>query len=429
MTMIDKLVQARALAKTLSATKKLMSERGESNGASMANDVLNHYEKLNDAHRENFYTSLAQRFNPDPKEIMSAAQAYAKDASAQNLIWLTKVTEPPRQELLRRLNRAAGGTHAIVQMRQELLKLLVKRPDLAAIDADMRHLLTSWFNPGFLKVHQVDWKSPAHILEKIIQHEAVHEIDGWDDLRRRLQPDRRCFAFFHQQLPDEPLIFVEVALLQEIPEAIGPLVDKKSKPEENPVYKVAAFYSISNCQPGLRGVSLGNFLIKKVAEQLKNELPRLKTFVTLSPIPGFIDWINTRNEDVDQDLKSAIQQKLQEALLKLNIQKKTWAERLASGWVPEQASETEKEALMSLATIYLIHYSALRGGNSVAKFHLGNGARLHRINWAGDLSKKGLKQSAGLMVNYLYDLETVEENHERFVNGEVVYSRSVSKWL
>ena len=429
MTMIDKLVQARALAKTLSATKKLLSERGESNGASMANDVLQHYEKLDDAHRENFYTSLAQRFNPDPKEIMGAAQAYAKDANAQNLIWLTKVAEPPRQELLRRLNRAAGGTHAIVQMRQELLKLLGKRSDLAAIDADMRHLLTSWFNPGFLKMHQVDWKSPAHILEKIIQHEAVHEIDGWDDLRRRLQPDRRCFAFFHQQLPDEPLIFVEVALLQEIPEAVGPLVDKKSKPEENSAYKVAAFYSISNCQPGLRGVSLGNFLIKKVAEQLKNELPSLKTFVTLSPIPGFMDWMSARNADSDQDLKPAIQQKLQEALSKLNIQKKTWAERMASGWTPEQANNAEKEALMSLATIYLIHYSTLRGGNSVAKFHLGNGAKLHRINWAGDLSKKGLKQSAGLMVNYLYDLESVEENHERFVNGEVVYSRAVSKWL
>jgi malonyl-CoA decarboxylase len=429
MTMIDKLVQSRALTKTLGATKKLLSERGESNGASMANDVLTQYTKLDDAHREKFFTSLAERFNPDPKEILGAAEAYSKDPNATNLIWLTKVAEPPRQELLRRLNRGAGGTHAIVQMRQELLKLLEKRSDLAAIDADMRHLLSSWFNPGFLKVHQVDWKSPAHILEKIIQHEAVHEIDGWDDLRRRLQPDRRCFAFFHQQLPDEPLIFVEVALLQEIPESIGPLVDKKSKPDDHSSHKVAAFYSISNCQPGLRGVSLGNFLIKKVAEQLKNELPSLKTFVTLSPIPGFMDWVNTRGEQDDQKLKPAINLKVKEALEKLNFQKKSWAERLVAGFHPDDLSEEEKSAMMALVAIYLIYYSPLRGGNSVAKFHLGNGAKLHRINWAGDLSRKGLKQSAGLMVNYLYDLETVEENHERFVNGEVIHSRNVSKWL
>lgn len=427
--MIDKLVQSRTLTKALGATKKLLSERGESNGASMANDVLTQYAKLDETYREKFFSSLAERFNPDPKEILGAAEAYSKNPNATNLIWLTKVAEPPRQELLRRLNRGAGGTHAIVQMRQELLRLLEKRSDLAAIDADMRHLLSSWFNPGFLKVHQVDWKSPAHILEKIIQHEAVHEIDGWDDLRRRLQPDRRCFAFFHQQLPDEPLIFVEVALLQEIPEAIGPLVDKKSKPDDHSNHKVAAFYSISNCQPGLRGVSLGNFLIKKVAEQLKTELPSLKTFVTLSPIPGFMDWVHTRAQQDDPKLKPALNLKIKEALEKLDFQKKSWAERLVAGFHPDELSEDEKAAMMALAAIYLIHYSPLRGGNSVAKFHLGNGAKLHRINWAGDLSRKGLKQSAGLMVNYLYDLETVEENHERFVNGEVTYSRNVSKWL
>ena len=427
--MLEKIIQARNLTKAIHATKRLLSERGESNSASMAQEVLNYYHQLTESQREEFYTNLAQKFNPTPQEIMSAAQAYAKEPTASNLIWLTKVSESPRQELLRRLNRAPGGTNAIVKMRQQLLKLLDKRQDLLALDYDMRHLLNSWFNPGFLKMHQVDWRSPAHILEKIIQHEAVHEIDGWDDLRRRLQPDRRCFAFFHPQLPDEPLIFVEVALLPDIPQAVGPLVDKKSVSLEPSQYKVACFYSISNCQPGLRGVSMGNFLIKRVAETLKNEFPNLKTFVTLSPIPGFIDWIN-QGANVDQDdLKPAVIEKLQANLAHLDLKNKSWNERLNAGWKPEIANQKDQEALMSLCAIYLMYQSSKRGGNPVAKFHLGNGAKLHRINWAGDLSKKGLRQSAGAMVNYLYDLNDVEENHEKFINGEVTYSRAVSKLI
>jgi len=429
MNVLDKIVQARNLSKAIGATKRLLSERGESNGASMAQEVLSNYHLLNEEQRASFYVTLAQKYNPDPKEVVGAAQAYAADPSAQNLIWLTKVSEPPRQELLRRLNRAKGGTGAIVEMRSQLLKLLDKKPELAALDFDMRHLLTSWFNPGFLTMHQVDWKSPAHILEKLIQHEAVHAIDGWDDLRRRLQPDRRCFAFFHPQLPDEPLIFVEVALLTEVPEAVGPLVDKKAEPLENVNYKVAVFYSISNCQPGLRGISLGNFLIKRVAEYLKQEIPSLKTFVTLSPIPGFIDWLIAGAKLGEGTVKTGIQEKVQELLEDLDLKSQSWAERLSAGWHPSKASELEKETLMSLCAMYLMYFSPHRGGNSVAKFHLGNGAKLYRINWAGDLSKKGLRQSAGIMVNYLYDLERVEVNHEKFVNGEVIYSRNLSKWV
>jgi malonyl-CoA decarboxylase len=283
-------------------------------------------------------------------------------------------------------------------------------------------------------MHRVDWKSPAEVLEKLIQHEAVHAIDGWDDLRRRLQPDRRCFAFFHPQLPNEPLIFVEVALLPEIPAVIAPLVDKKAETvEQVSQYKVAAFYSISNCEPGLRGVSMGNFLIKRVAEQLHAEFPSLKTFVTLSPIPGFMDWVvagaDIGGEKSGIQLKPAVRTAREQALETMGLANRSWAERLSAGWHPDSATEKEKSALLCLAGIYLALGSAGRNGNPVAKFHLGNGAKLHQINWAGDLSRKGLRQSAALMVNYLYDLSTVEENHERFTHGEIDYSRAVGRLM
>ena len=245
--MLEKLAKARNLAKANNAIKRLISERGESNAVSMADDVVNNYRKLTKDQYVAFFTYLFEKLNPDAASVMEAAQNFVAEASARNYIRLQKVSESPRQELFRRLNRASQGTAAVVQMRRDLLQILDKKPELAAVDFDMRHLLSSWFNPGFLKMHRVDWKSPAEVLEKLIQHEAVHAIDGWDDLRRRLQPDRRCFAFFHPQLPSEPLIFVEVALLPEIPTVITPLVDKKAETLDQPSqFKVAVFYSISN---------------------------------------------------------------------------------------------------------------------------------------------------------------------------------------
>ena len=429
MTLLGKIVQSRHLAKSNLSVRRLLSERGESNSSSMAQDVLEQYKLLDETSRPVFYTTLAEKYNPDAKAVLLAAQAYADKPTAQNLIALTKASESPRQELLRRMNRAPGGTKAVVTMRRELLKLLDKRPDLAALDYDIRHLLSSWFNPGFLKMHQVDWRSPAHVLEKIIQHEAVHAIDGWDDLRRRLQPDRRCFAFFHPQLPDEPLIFVEVALLASVPEAIGPLVDKKSPTVEGSKFKVACFYSISNCEPGLRGVSLGNFLIKRVAEQLKAELPSLKTFITLSPIPGFVEWM-TRGADLTAlSDHPAVTTRYEKAMQTISMKGRTWAQRITDGWTPATSTEEEHDALKALCAIYLIHYATRRGGSPVAKFHLGNGAKLNRINWAADHSKKGLRESAGLMVNYLYDLGEIESNQEKFENGEVAHSRVVAKFI
>ena len=432
--MLEKLTKARNLSKANNAIKRLISERGESNALSMADDVVNNYRKLGKDQHVSFFTLLFEKLNPQADAVLKAAQNFAADSSARNYIQLQKVSESPRQEFFRRLNRASQGTAAVVQMRRDLLQLLDKKPELAAVDFDMRHLLSSWFNPGFLKMHRVDWKSPADVLEKLIQHEAVHAIDGWDDLRRRLQPDRRCFAFFHPQLPSEPLIFVEVALLPEIPTMITPLVDKKAETVDQPSqYKVAAFYSISNCESGLRGVSMGNFLIKRVAEQLHAEFPGIKTFVTLSPIPGLMDWVaagaNLGEGVPAERLKPNLKAARDTALAVLNLDNQSWSERLTSGWHPDLASEKEKAALLSLASMYLGLVSAGRQGNPVAKFHLGNGAKLHLVNWAGDLSRKGLRQSAGLMVNYLYDLGSVEDNHERFANGEIVYSRAVGRLM
>ncbi|MFZ9163587.1 MAG: malonyl-CoA decarboxylase domain-containing protein [Polynucleobacter sp.] len=432
--MLEKIAQTRFLSRATSAVRRLVSERGESNAVSMALDVISNYRKLNAEQRPKFFAMLAEQFNIDAEQLTKAAQSFAADPNARNYIRLQKISESPRQELLRRLNRAPGGTAAVVEMRRDLLTLLNKKPELMGLDYDMRHLLSSWFNPGFLKMHRVDWKSPAEILEKIIAHEAVHAIDGWDDLRRRLQPDRRCFAFFHPQLPDEPLIFVEVALLPEIPVAIMPLVDKKSTPvEQSNQFKVAAFYSISNCESGLRGVSMGNFLIKRVAEQLHAEFPGLKTFVTLSPIPGLMEWITAGAHLGDlpssDKIKPAVRKARDDALELLKLNGSNWMDKLGKAWHPDQCSEREKAAFMALTAIYLTTVTPSRDGNPVAKFHLGNGAKLNQINWAGDLSKNGLRQSAGLMVNYLYDLSSVEENHERFVNGEMIYSRSVSKLM
>ena len=432
--MLEKLAKARYFSRVTGAVTRLISERGESNAVSMADDVINNYCKLTKDQHAKFFTFLFQKLNPDPVAVMSAAQNFSAEGNARNYIKLQRVVEPPRQELFRRLNRATNGTAALVGMRRDLLQVLDKQPELTAVDFDLRHLLSSWFNPGFLKMHRVDWKSPAEILEKLIQHEAVHAIDGWDDLRRRLQPDRRCFAFFHPQLPNEPLIFVEVALLSEIPSVIMPLVDKKAETvHQTSNYKVAAFYSISNCEPGLRGVSMGNFLIKRVAEQLHEEFPSLKTFVTLSPIPGFIDWV-TAGADIGGEkssvqLKPAIRSAREQALETLGLAKRSWTEYLSNGWRPDNATAKERSALLCLASIYLGLGSAGRNGNPVAKFHLGNGAKLHQINWSADLSRKGLRESGALMVNYLYDLSSVEENHERFTQGEIDYSRAVGRLM
>ena len=416
----------RSVRQVLNGCRRLLSERGEANSVAIARDVVGQLASLGEDAQAHFFEQLSREFSPDPAVVLEHATAYARQPSADNLIRLTRTAEPPRQELLRRLNRAPGGTQSLVRLRHALLSRLPRQPELRVVEADFLHLLSSWFNPGFLELRRVDWNSPAQLLEQIIRHEAVHAIDGWDDLRRRLQPDRRCFGFFHPQLPQEPLIFVEVALLPAIPEAIGPLIDKRSEPQPIDKARVAAFYSISNCQPGLRGVSLGNFLIKRVAEELQRECPQLRTFCTLSPIPGLAAWL-ARTPDVAQacGLQRAPAQRVREAQTLLAAATEGELGRLADGERLQALDDSGREALLRLAAAYLVHASPQPDGDPVARFHLDNGARLERLNWRADLSRKGLKQSFGLMVNYLYDLRQVEAQHEAFTRGEVAHARAV----
>lgn len=418
---------ARHLRTLLIDCRRLLSERGEANSVAIARDVVARFRALPEDEQGTFFERLSRDFSPDPQAVLASAQAYAKEPSAANLERLTRDTEPPRQELLRRINRSPGGTSSIVAMRRSLLQKVAKEPELKAVEADFLHLLSSWFNPGFLQLRRVDWNSPAQLLEQIIHHEAVHEIDGWSDLRRRLQPDRRCFAFFHPQLPDEPLIFVEVALLPEMPAAIAPLIDKASEPLAPGQFKVAAFYSISNCQPGLKGVSLGNFLIKRVAEELKRELPQLRTFCTLSPIPGFARWLRTGA--AIEGLARARAERLQQAREQLLAACGGELDKLASAAALRALDEPGTQALLRLGAYYLGCHSTRPDGDPVARFHLDNGARLERLNALGDLSSKGVRQSFGLMVNYLYDLARVEQHHEKFVNAEVAQSRLLASLL
>ena len=425
--MLERFIQNKKLDAAKQATKKLLSARGEANAQSMAVKLIDNYEHLDKRSQIDFFHHLSHEFNPDPAMVMDAANRYNTERNETSLIHLFQTVEPPRQELLRRVNRAPAGTATILKMRQTLLSYLKDHPAFRVTDADMHHLLSSWFNPGFLELHQITWNSPAQLLEKIIEHESVHAIDGWDDLRRRLQPDRRCFAFFHPQLPGEPLIFVEVALVPGIAKDIAGLINKQAPVGEPKSFKAAIFYSISNCQPGLKGVSLGNFLIKRVAQKLIEEMPSLKTLCTLSPIPGLSAWLDSGAPLPEDKLSPAHLRKWQEAQKTLSLGGLSWAERLKAGWNPDRCNEAEKTALLRLCALYLMHKTPEARGDAVGKFHLSNGATLHQINWAADLSKKGLQQSGGLMVNYLYELDKVEEQHEAFSEKKVSFSRAVDK--
>ncbi len=395
----------------------LMSTRGEASGTALAARALETFQGLDEEGQVAFFENLAADYDPDPERVRSTANAYADNRSPETLAALVAATEPPRQELLRRLNLAPGGTAALVGMRESLLRHLRDKPHLRGLDADFIHMFSSWFNRGFLVMQPIDWHTPADVLDKIIHYEAVHEIATWDELRRRLKPaDRRCFAFFHPSMPEEPLVFVEVALTRDIPDSIQGLLaeDREVLPVERA--STAVFYSISNCQVGLRGVSFGSFLIKQVAEDLKREAPAIKTFVTLSPVPGLSEYMRGRSADNPDSALAAL------------------SERAASPeWQSDpEAQEADRKQLLGVAAQYFLN--AKRPDNQpldpVARFHLGNGAALHQVNWLGDTSGKGYAQSAGIMVNYLYDLDRIELNHEAYATDrEVIASRKVRALL
>lgn len=397
----------------------LISGRGEASGVAIARELLDRYAQLTLDDRRKFFRFLATELKPDPERLSEAARDYADDPSDVTLSRLQKAIDSPRLEFFRRLNLAPGATGEIVAQRKDLLKAPLDDPGLAAVDSDLRRLFYSWFNRGFLVLRRIDWHTPAVILEKIIRYEAVHEIQGWDDLRRRLDPaDRRCFAFFHPSLVDEPLVFVEVALMRDIPGAIGPVLEEPTGEEPSKPPTTAVFYSISNCQEGLKGISFGNFLLKQVVEELVREVPTLKTFVTLSPMPRFMAWVERTAAEGDGTGETSVQT---DAQVLLDLIKTSSAEDVAEN--PDL-----KASLLSLAAHYFLVARDDRGRtvDPVARFHLGNGARLERINWLGDPSDKGLRDSLGLMVNYLYDLKEIEKNHEAFANaGTVAASRTV----
>ncbi|MDB5569733.1 MAG: Malonyl-CoA decarboxylase [Hyphomicrobiales bacterium] len=396
---------------------RLLSGRGEASGTALAREVLDRYATLDEDARTTFFSALAERFGPDASAMTLAVDSWAHEPTDDNAARLHYASEPRRQEIFRRLNRAPGGTAALVGMREDLLKQLRANPGLKVVDRDFVHLLNSWFNRGFLVLRRIDWSSPAVVLEKIIRYEAVHQIRGWDDLRGRIDPvDRRCYAFFHPALVDEPLIFVEIALTADMPGAVQPLLAPGRQPTPPEKARTAVFYSISNCQQGLAGVSFGNFLIKQVVEELRRELPQLDTFVTLSPVPGFMGWLRAQAKSMTSEPDKQTVESLDD-----------------SEWPQDEEFAPRARALLEpLAAQYFLE--ARTAGNRpvdpVARFHLGNGARLERINWLGDTSEKGLAESAGVMVNYLYDLDQIEENHEAFANqGEVVASPAVRRLL
>jgi malonyl-CoA decarboxylase len=393
-------------AKQLATT--LLSERGEASGALVARGLHGVLRGLDASVRHGFHRFLATEFQPDQTALRAAAERYLGDATAETAAALAQAADPPRQELLRRMNMAPGGTGALVAMRSEITAHLRDEPGLKLLDADLKHLFASWFNRGFLELRRIDWQSPAAVLEKLIAYEAVHEIKGWADLRRRLAPDRRCFAFFHPALPGEPLIFVEVALVEGLATSMPPLlsqdVDADAAWAQAEHADTAIFYSISNCQEGLRGVSFGNCLIKQVVEELQAEFPRLKRFSTLSPVPGFRRWLTQQLSGEGNS----------DASLQARLARDGW-------WHDPAQSEALRPDLMRLAATYLTQRPSSGSRiDPVARFHLGNGARLERINWLGNIAPRGIRESFGIMVNYLYDHDSIENNHEAFARDSTV---------
>jgi malonyl-CoA decarboxylase len=421
--LLDRTRERRESAEERSASlvelcEELLSGRGEASGVALAREILSYYAELTSGPRIAFFEALARGFGPDHGRLDAAIAVWRANPSDDTATRVHHAAEPRRQELLRRLNLAPGGTAALVRMREHLLDALNRRSDLKVVDNDFVHMFSSWFNRGFLVLRRIDWSTPASVLEKIIRYEAVHQIRDWNDLRHRIDPpDRRCYAFFHPALIDDPLIFVEVALTREIPSAIAPILTVQRDVITPNKASTAVFYSISNCQRGLSGVSFGNFLIKQVAEEIARETPKLSTFVTLSPAPNFAQWLTRERANEQSQVLSA-----NDRAALGNLDTIGW-------WQAEATREPVKEPLIRAAAWYYLHARTRNGSpvDSVARFHLGNGARLERLNWLADTSERAIAQACGLMVNYLYDLEDIEENHEAFAQHRtVVASKAVT---
>ncbi len=397
---VPKLVAGSAESLT-ALCQELLNHRGEASGLALAEEIAAAYSELGEAQKLQFLLSLANDFTVDPQGVVESAARYRDDPSQDNLEQIAHAVEAPRKKLFRRINMAPEGTRTLVALRGDVLALSREYPELKGLDSDLKHLFVYWFNKGFLDLRQIDWSSPANVLERLIEYEAVHEINGWEDLRGRLTDDRRCFAFFHPAMKEDPLVFVEVALTKEIPHSISPLIslERESLPADE--CTTVVFYSISNCHPGLAGISFGNFLIKNVVKLLAEEIDTLKTFVTLSPIPRFRNWL------INTDLSELVTEEMAEKV------------RAPLGKVVEVEV---RDALLRLCAHYLLNVKHGDGlaFDPVSRFHLGNGASLHRLHWGADLSHSGKTQSAGIMVNYLYQIPKIEENHEEYFNNRKI---------
>jgi malonyl-CoA decarboxylase len=394
---------SRAARKAILLCRNLLSERGEVSGTLLAGEALTAYQALDEASRATFFDLLVQEFSPDPEKIARAGDAYREEPSPANLAGLQAAVESPRQELFRRLNLAAGGTRILVELRAGLLRKLDQNPHWEPVVDDLERLLIAWFNRGFLQLRRIDWRTSALVLEKLIRYEAVHQIQGWEDLRRRLEADRRCYAFFHPALPDEPIIFIEVALTHGMADKVQPLLDPDAPVLPPEAAECAMFYSITNCQEGLRGVPFGSFLIKQVVEDVGREVPRIRKFATVSPVPGFREWLAENPE------LAGLQSKLAQP---------KW-------WENQELAEELRHELVPLCARYLLQAKHGREPlDPVARFHLRNGARLERINWLGDTSAVGMHRSAGIMVNYLYRLGDLEKNHEAYTRDYEIVAAS-----
>ena len=386
------------------ACRRLLLQRGETSSTVLAAEILAEITVAGPAETERFLTMLATEFGPDPEAVSRAAQSWVAAPTAEGLAELTRAVEPPRQELFRRLNMVPGGTGALVELRGDLLALLRERPDLAPVDADLKHLFTSWFNRGFLRLEEITWKSSADILERLTGYEAVHEMRGWKDLRGRLASDRRCFAFFHPALPREPLIFVEVALTRGLAGSVEPLirVDRDLLDPEDA--DTATFFSISTGQPGLRGISFGSFLIKQVMGELTRDLPNIRTYATISPMRRFAAALAASG-----DPDGFTSERMARLLGRDADPVRRWLE---SG---EQAPESLDAAITLLGLASLTRFKRdLWLADPVAHFHLSNGARIERVNVRADVGDRA-NASCGLMVNYLYDAAALEVNHEQYL--------------
>ncbi len=413
---LEKPIHKHSLKSIKQLCQTLLNRKGEASSTAIAKDIVDAFNEMSIAEKKNFLKVLTVDFGPDTEAIAEAAIKYLKVKDFDSMRDLDKSLDSPRADLIGMINFAPGGIAAIIKMRELVLADLKKSQTFLPLEADLFHLLSSWFNRGFLEFQQINWNTPAAILEKIIAYEAVHEIKDWQDLRRRLAEDRSCFAFFHPALHHEPLIFVQVAFTKGIARQIQPLLSEVEDKTPKIHADTAIFYSISNAQTGLKGISFGNFLIKQVVDHISREMPEIKIYSTLSPIPKFRNWL----EKYYVKRPDTILSNEEKALI------------LTPGWYQEESIWNQlKKPLITICAMYLVFEKKQHQPyDPVTRFHLGNGAEIENINWKADISDHGLEQSVGLMVNYKYTPANIVANHEAYVNtGKICYSSKVKKLL